>query len=61
MSFAIMKVLNQVERRFKERLQRKASWGKNEVLEEYQEAVKEVVDSQTDDPYNTDKDIPLMG
>lgn len=61
MSFVVMKVLNQVERRFKERLQRKVSWGKNEVLAEYQEAVKEVVDSQTDDPYNTDKDIPLMG
>ena len=61
MSFVVMKVLNQVERRFKQRLQRKSSWGKNEVLEEYQEAVKEVVDSQTDDPYNTDKDIPLMG
>jgi len=49
MSFKTIQVINQVERRFKSRLARKTNWGRNEILEEYQEAVKEVIDQQSDD------------
>lgn len=43
------KLIKQIEKRFKEKLQRKTGWGRNEVLLAYKEAVNEAIFDMLDD------------
>lgn len=40
----LMVILNRVEKKFKELLQAKTNWGRNDVMDCYQEAVKLVIE-----------------